>query len=120
MVEIELATDHLVVLENAVVDDRKTSITVNMRMGIRLGHSAVGRPPRVADRHHGRRQPERRVLAHFADTLLKRYLAASDARDAPGIVAAVFQRLERPQGQFGGGGLPTAVRENAAHGNAPS
>ena len=57
-----------VVFDDAVVDDRQPAVAIEVRVGVGVGHAAVGRPARVAQRGPTARQTRRR-LADLADVL---------------------------------------------------
>ena len=93
---LQLVAQLAEVLDDAVVDDRDA--LGRMRVGVVLGRPAVGGPAGVADAglaaRAALREPrlEVRELALGAAAL---ELAALERRDAGGIVAAIFEPLER-------------------------
>ncbi|MNM59288.1 hypothetical protein D3C81_705340 [compost metagenome] len=83
------------VLDDAVVYQRHAFTDVRVCIG--LGHTAVGRPARVADAQSGLELFGRGGIFHFGDaagTTYAAYLVAIQHRDARRVVAAVFQPLE--------------------------
>ena len=92
----DLALQRLEILDDAVVDDGDALGRV--RMGIRFGRRAVRRPARVADAGRaGERlglQP-RLEIDELAAGAPARQLAILERGDAGGIVAAIFEPLQR-------------------------
>jgi len=84
------------VLDDAVVDDRE--LFGGVRMGVVLGRLAVGRPAGVADTDQALQrltvQP-RLEIAELALGAPPRQRAMLERGDAGGIIAAVFEALER-------------------------
>ena len=99
----QLAPQLGVVLDDAVVDDRQAPLAIQVRMGVGLGHAAVGRPARVPERRARWRQswssPGRscRCASRPAAGHARRPAARGDA---PGVVAAVLELLQPGQHQL--------------------
>ena len=84
------------ILDDAVVHDREP--VGGMRMRVVLGRPAVGRPAGVADADGARQRlagEPRFEIAQLALGAPARQLAVLERGDAGGIVAAVFEALER-------------------------
>ena len=108
------------ILDDAVVDDREPRRSV--RMGVGFGRLAVRRPARVADadRAAKRRRGEFRLqvleLAFGAPPL---QLAVLEGRHAGGIIAAVFEPLQRVDNRACDGARPENP-DNSTHPKIPS
>ena len=93
---LQLVAQLAEILDDAVVHDRE--LVGGVRMRVVLGRLAVGRPAGVADADGALQrlalQP-RFEIAELALGAAARQRAAFKRRDAGGIVAAVFQALER-------------------------
>ena len=93
---LQLVAQLAEILDDAVVHDRE--LLGGVRMGVVLGRLAVGRPAGVADADRaGERlavQP-RLEVAQLALGAPARQRAALERGDAGGIVAAIFEALER-------------------------
>ena len=85
------------ILDDAVVHDRDA--VGGVRMGVALGRLAVGRPAGVADADRARRAARSRSRASRLRSLpsarRRVELAVLQRGDAGGIVAAIFEALER-------------------------
>ena len=103
------------ILDDAVVDDRDA--VGRMRMRVDLGRPAMGRPAGVADADRaGERlasQPLLEVL-ELAFGAAARQVALLQRRDAGGVVAAIFEALERIDHQ-GRDRLATQYPDDPAH-----
>ena len=114
----QLAAKLGVVLDDAVVDDGQSTLAVQVRMGVGIGDSAVGRPARMAQRRVAGWQRRAR-LADLADVLFdqqsrwnRRVLARGDA---PRVVAAVLELLQPSQDTLRRLFANADVAEYAAH-----
>ena len=85
-----------IILDDAVMHDR--DVVGHVRVGVRLRRLAVGRPAGMADaglaKQRGGFQP-RLEIAQLAFGAAAAKLAMLDGGDACGIVAAIFQPLQR-------------------------
>ena len=108
------------VFDDAVVDDGESPLAIEMRVGVGLGHAAVGRPPGVPQGRVAARQL-RRGLADLADVLFDQQPSWGSpvlvAGDPPRVVAAILELLQPGQHQLGGFVAATDVAEYAAHGD---
>ncbi len=112
---LELLAQLAEVLDDAVVHDRKP--VGGMRMGVALGRPAVGRPAGVADAD---RALERLALelgfeiAKLALGAAARQAAAFQRGHAGGVIAAIFEALERID-QLHRDRLAAEDADNSAH-----
>ena len=90
------------ILDDAVVDDRKPRGSV--RMGVGFGRLAMRRPSRVADADRPAKRRGRKLrlqVLEFALGAPPRELAVLERRHAGGIVAAIFEPLQRIDNRAG-------------------
>jgi len=93
---LQLFTQFAEVLDDAVVHDRK--LFGGVRMRVVLGRLAVGRPSGVADADQALERVALQPRLEIAELALgapTRQCAMLERGDAGGIVAAVFEALER-------------------------
>ena len=114
---LEFGAELFVVLDHAIVDQRKTAALVGMRVGVFFGHGAVRGPTRVADSA----VPMDRIFAEQLGEVL-------DAADGPadlqralvaqghtgGVISAIFEATQPIQKDGSRLGW-TDVTDNAAH-----
>src|SRR5207244_3626895 len=103
-----------VVRHDPVVNEGEATAAVEMGVRVALGDTAVGRPARVPDADAAARQ-RRQCFPDLADALVDGYIALARHRDAPGVVAAVFELLQTPQHDVGGLPVPAHITEDPAH-----
>ena len=93
----ELLAEGQVILDDPVVDDRKAAVVREVRVGIFLRRSPMGRPARVADPGHARHVGPvvglRAQVRDAAGDLADRDLRSVHDRDAGRVIAAVLQFL---------------------------
>src|SRR5919198_1266050 len=111
-------TQLAVVRDNAVVDERQATGTVEVRVRVLLRHAAVRGPARVPDPDTARRQHGRRVT-DLPDASLDDDAAAPTDRDAPRIVAAVLELLEPAPDDLRRVAIVPHVPEDSAHVGSP-
>ena len=112
---LQLAAQLDEILDDAVVHDREP--LGGVRMGVVLGRPAVGRPAGVADADGARQRLARKPLLQVLELALgapPRQHAVLERGDARGIVAAIFEALERID-QLRRGRLTADDSDNAAH-----
>src|SRR3989338_1614093 len=91
----ELIAEFLVVLDDAVVDDRDCSVTGKVRMCVLSGDSAMRRPARVGDRkRRGRPECGWIQVAYLADIFAHLHRFSYFPCYSPGIVSAVLEVLD--------------------------
>ena len=103
------------ILDDAVVHDRE--LFGGVRMGVVLGRAAVGRPAGVADADRSQQRLGGEALLQILELALgapPRQHAVLERRDARGIIAAVFEALERID-QLRRGRLLADDTDNPAH-----
>jgi hypothetical protein len=114
----ELGPQRLVVLDDAVVDDRDPTGRVHVRVGVAVGRLAVGRPAGVPDAGPGRqRLGLERVdeLLELAGPLHHAQVTPVVGDDAGGVVAPVLEARESGHDAVDGVG-PAGDADDAAHG----
>ena len=112
------------VLDDAVVDDRELVVVGEVRVRVRVGRTAVGRPARVADsgRAVGERVRDQVVAQHLelAGALAHAQLApAVDDGDTGGVVAPVLEPSE-PCEKNGLAVARAHVSDDSTHGPNPT
>ncbi len=124
--EIEGVAELAVVRDDPVVDEGQAAAAVEMRVGVRLGHPAVGGPAGVSHPDRARGQRDGR-LADLADVPLQGHVAPARDRDPPRVVAAILELLEPAQDDARGVRAGAAasrdvpdVAEDSAHGRSLS
>ena len=116
----ELAAQLAEILDDAVVHDGEAVGRVRMRVG--LVRPAVGRPAGVADADRAIERLAREFLFQISELALgapAREHAVLEGGDAGGIIAAVFEALERIDQQRRDR-LAADDSDNAAHASGPS
>jgi hypothetical protein len=112
----EFGPQLVVVLDDAVVDDRHLARAVGVRVGVRVAGRAVGAPAGVADADrpveaavHGLLQ-----VVEFALALADREVAVRE-RDPRRVVAPVFEAFEAREEHVEGIAVVSGVPDDAAH-----
>jgi hypothetical protein len=90
----ELVLQLAVVLDDAVVDNGRDAVAVEVRMRVRLARAAMCRPPRMADAQRAGRRPLHQHAVEIAELALgaaELEVPVDGDGDAGGVVAAILQ-----------------------------
>ena len=112
---LQLAAQLDEILDDAVVHDRE--LFSGVRMGVVLGRTAMGRPAGMADADGSQQRLAGEALLQILELALgapPRQHAVLERSDARGIIAAVFEALERID-QLRRGCLVADDTDNPAH-----
>src|SRR5437762_13613124 len=109
-----LTAQLLVVFDDPVMDHGEAPSAVEVWMGVRLGHPAVGGPASVTQADRARRE-RRAGLSNRADGLFERRDPVPSNGDPPRVVAPIFQLAKALQNDLGGIVSLTNVAKYSAH-----
>ena len=99
----ELRPKRKVVFDDAVMDKHKAAALVEMRVGVLVGHAAMGRPTGMTDAEIPVRRMCRndfRKVGDSPDGLTHFEASAIESGDARRIVSAIFRR-RKPSSRIG-------------------
>jgi hypothetical protein len=109
----ELAAELFVVLDDAVVDHRESTLAVQVRVGVGFGDTTVCGPAGVAQGGTTAGQG-RNSLANLADVLFDQQAVVAGS-DPPGVIPAVLEFSQALQHQLRRLLTATDVAKDAAH-----